>query len=173
MKKNLFFYFLTFLLFNLLTIPTILAAQQKMQRIGIDTVSVDAVEVNDVEVGDEELIGGDQDEHGCYLMAGYRWCESKQKCLRTWEEDCPGMNTIQASVQAKVNNAEQLRQQIQLYREELKEESKNWENISIIFNEFMRKGVFLPLPKAIAYLNEMNLILSDIIQIQETIIEGY
>ena len=34
------------------------------------------------------LIGGDQDEHGCYLMAGYNWCESKQKCVRYWEEGC-------------------------------------------------------------------------------------
>jgi len=33
-------------------------------------------------------IGGDKDEHGCYIAAGYSWCESKQKCLRTWEENC-------------------------------------------------------------------------------------
>ena len=36
----------------------------------------------------EEIIGGDQDEHGCYLMAGYNWCEAKQKCVRYWEEGC-------------------------------------------------------------------------------------
>ena len=34
------------------------------------------------------LIGGDKDEHGCIGSAGYSWCESKQKCLRVWEEDC-------------------------------------------------------------------------------------
>jgi len=34
-------------------------------------------------------IGGDQDEHGCYIAAGYSWCETKQKCLRNWEELCP------------------------------------------------------------------------------------
>ncbi len=33
-------------------------------------------------------IGGDTDEHGCVLTAGYTWCEIKQKCLRTWEEPC-------------------------------------------------------------------------------------
>jgi len=38
---------------------------------------------------EEQIIGGDIDEHGCYLMAGYNWCESKQKCLRNWEEECP------------------------------------------------------------------------------------
>lgn len=34
------------------------------------------------------LIGGDSDEHGCKASAGYTWCESKQKCIRMWEEDC-------------------------------------------------------------------------------------
>ncbi|HUW21461.1 MAG TPA: hypothetical protein VMW41_02215 [Candidatus Bathyarchaeia archaeon] len=37
---------------------------------------------------DEQLIGGDQDEHGCLIAAGYSWCEVKQKCLREWEEPC-------------------------------------------------------------------------------------
>lgn len=39
--------------------------------------------------GDQKPIGGDQDEHGCLTAAGYSWCESKQKCLRNWEEICP------------------------------------------------------------------------------------
>ena len=37
----------------------------------------------------EKPIGGERDEHGCLGPAGYTWCESKQKCLRTWEEECP------------------------------------------------------------------------------------
>jgi len=37
----------------------------------------------------EFLLGGDRDEHGCIASAGYGWCETKQKCLRVWEEDCP------------------------------------------------------------------------------------
>ena len=36
----------------------------------------------------EQVIGGETDEHGCLIAAGYSWCESKQKCLRTWEEEC-------------------------------------------------------------------------------------
>ena len=36
-----------------------------------------------------QTIGGDKDEHSCLLGAGYTWCESKQKCLRAWEEECP------------------------------------------------------------------------------------
>jgi len=35
-----------------------------------------------------ELIGGDTDEGGCLIGAGYSWCPTKQKCLRVWEEPC-------------------------------------------------------------------------------------
>jgi hypothetical protein len=35
-----------------------------------------------------KIIGGDKDSHGCLIAAGYSWCETKQKCLRTWEELC-------------------------------------------------------------------------------------
>jgi hypothetical protein len=38
--------------------------------------------------GEEPLIGGETDEHGCLIAAGYSWCEPKQKCLRIWEEPC-------------------------------------------------------------------------------------
>lgn len=37
----------------------------------------------------EKLIGGDKDDHGCLIGAGYSWCEAKSKCLRVWEEKCP------------------------------------------------------------------------------------
>jgi hypothetical protein len=36
----------------------------------------------------QQIIGGDKDEHGCIGSAGYSWCETKQKCLRVWEENC-------------------------------------------------------------------------------------
>ncbi len=36
----------------------------------------------------KQLIGGEKDEHGCLVAAGYSWCESKNKCLRVWEEEC-------------------------------------------------------------------------------------
>jgi putative hemolysin len=42
-----------------------------------------------------EQIGGQKDEHGCLIPAGYSWCEEKQKCLRVWEESCePGNSQI-------------------------------------------------------------------------------
>jgi hypothetical protein len=37
----------------------------------------------------EQPIGGQTDDHDCRLMEGYTWCDSKRKCLRAWEEDCP------------------------------------------------------------------------------------
>jgi hypothetical protein len=40
------------------------------------------------------LIGGDKDDHGCLIAAGYSWCEAKQKCLRTWEENCSSGNLV-------------------------------------------------------------------------------
>lgn len=35
-----------------------------------------------------KIIGGDKDEGGCLVGAGYSWCEAKNKCLRVWEEKC-------------------------------------------------------------------------------------
>ncbi len=35
-----------------------------------------------------EIVGGDRDANGCIGSAGYSWCDSKQKCLRPWEEPC-------------------------------------------------------------------------------------
>jgi hypothetical protein len=34
------------------------------------------------------IVGGDRDEHGCIGSAGYSWYAVKNKCLRTWEENC-------------------------------------------------------------------------------------
>lgn len=50
------------------------------------------------EVAEEELIGGQKDEHGCLVAAGYSWCEEKEKCLRLWEEGCNRMTTILAEL---------------------------------------------------------------------------
>lgn len=68
---------------------------------GVDNITYDnkkmAKEAN-VEIAHEgvceELLGGDKDEHGCIGSAGYTWCESKQKCIRPWEEDCPEVSGI-------------------------------------------------------------------------------
>jgi len=43
------------------------------------------------------LIGGQKDEHGCLIPAGYSWCETKQKCLRSWEEPCENTPAVDYS----------------------------------------------------------------------------
>jgi len=50
----------------------------------------------------EKPIGGETDEHGCLPAAGYTWCESKQKCLRTWEEECS--LTIEQAIEIAQNS---------------------------------------------------------------------
>ena len=44
--------------------------------------------VFDKEMDRGMLIGGDKDDHGCLVGAGYQWCPSSKKCLRVWEEYC-------------------------------------------------------------------------------------
>lgn len=40
-------------------------------------------------INSQLMIPGSQtDEHNCVLDGGYEWCESTQRCQRTWEEDC-------------------------------------------------------------------------------------
>lgn len=35
-----------------------------------------------------EPIGGQTDEHGCLIAAGYSWCDARQACERPWERYC-------------------------------------------------------------------------------------
>jgi hypothetical protein len=41
-----------------------------------------------------QKVGADKDIHGCIGSAGYSWCESAQKCLRSWEEACPAAEQV-------------------------------------------------------------------------------
>ena len=64
--------------------------------------------LDDALVGDNIIVGGDKDEYGCIPSAGYSWCESKEKCLRIWEEDCPSVlspeNEIKEPVKVVVSS---------------------------------------------------------------------
>ena len=35
-------------------------------------------------------IGGERDVRGCLSSAGYSWCPSLQRCIRPWQDECPG-----------------------------------------------------------------------------------
>ena len=37
----------------------------------------------------EPLVGGQHDDNGCMIGAGYTWCESSQSCIRQWVTPCP------------------------------------------------------------------------------------
>ena len=50
-------------------------------------------QINHPKAINNEPIGGNKDENGCLIGAGYTWCEAKQKCLRIWEEGCGTVNT--------------------------------------------------------------------------------
>lgn len=47
-----------------------------------------------VKCSKNQIVGGDKDAHGCIGSAGYSWCETKQKCLRVWEEKCEILSDI-------------------------------------------------------------------------------
>ncbi len=34
----------------------------------------------------DKIIGGERDEHGCLVDAGYSWNETEQSCIRAWLE---------------------------------------------------------------------------------------
>lgn len=50
----------------------------------------------------DQVVGGDKDEHGCIGSAGYSWCQTKNKCLRIWEEPCIGANDTEEITQALI-----------------------------------------------------------------------
>lgn len=50
----------------------------------------------------QNIVGNDKDEHGCIGSAGYTWCEAKNKCLRSWEEEC-GQNDSSKNVSDNIS----------------------------------------------------------------------
>lgn len=50
-----------------------------------------------------QLIGGQRDEHGCLVAAGYSWCDVLQKCIRPWEEKCVAASLAPSNFQETGN----------------------------------------------------------------------
>jgi len=48
------------------------------------------VDTNDNNAPDNNVpvLGGDRDAYGCIPSAGYFWCATKNRCIRSWEELC-------------------------------------------------------------------------------------
>ncbi len=77
--KNIVKAFVVIALFGLGLITLFTLNSKKQNSITIPIISV---------TPSETPLGGDRDEHGCILSAGYSWCEPKSKCVRIWEEKC-------------------------------------------------------------------------------------
>jgi len=78
---------------------------------------------NNGQVNNGGMVGNDRDEHGCIGSAGYTWCETKQKCLRSWEEKCentPVKDGKNLRDQKRVNDIRQIQTAIQLYYNDFK-----------------------------------------------------
>ena len=47
-------------------------------------------------LGKPTMIPGSQgsDQNGCVIDGGYTWCESSQRCIRIWEEECESLTNI-------------------------------------------------------------------------------
>ena len=48
----------------------------------------------------EKPIGGDKDDHGCLVGAGYSWNDSRQQCVRSWE--VPMMEEAESAVKSQL-----------------------------------------------------------------------
>mmetsp|Transcript_64579 Transcript_64579/g.120232 ORF Transcript_64579/g.120232 Transcript_64579/m.120232 type:complete len:139 (+) Transcript_64579:114-530(+) len=48
------------------------------------------VEVNMRQVRQDTALGPGRDQRGCLHKAGYVWCEGAGKCIRPWQDPCPG-----------------------------------------------------------------------------------
>jgi hypothetical protein len=39
--------------------------------------------------GLSQMLGSSRDEYGCYIGAGFKWCEPLKRCIRPWVNSCP------------------------------------------------------------------------------------
>ncbi|VVB75101.1 Uncharacterised protein [uncultured archaeon] len=72
------------------TKPTTIVSPYSINLISVNPDTNEAVIRIDPTIA--PIVGGDKDTHGCIPSAGYSWCETKQKCLRVWEENCADTN---------------------------------------------------------------------------------
>lgn len=108
-KKNHLIIILMFLIASIIVVGAVYACRQS--NVGL---------VNDE---GKNLIGGQKDDHGCLIAAGYSWCEVKDKCLRVWEEDCelemelelePAESDVSAIKQAFMEKYEKNEREVQV-----------------------------------------------------------
>jgi hypothetical protein len=47
-----------------------------------------------------QMLGSSRDEHGCYIGAGFQWCEPLNRCIRPWVNACPSEGPMPAPMPA-------------------------------------------------------------------------
>jgi len=101
MKKVMFFILATILLFSLVGLVS--AELGKLTAYVVDSGQGDGTgnqEQMQNQINSEMMVGNDSDEHGCKASTGNSWCESKQKCLRLWEENCTSVKIMPSTASA-------------------------------------------------------------------------
>lgn len=94
----------------------------------------------------EELIGGQKDDRGCLIAAGYSWCEAEQKCFRPWEETCgvdPAEEDLESIKKAFMDKYQKSADEIQVYVSQF---DGNFARGGVKFSmngEFGEGGIFL------------------------------
>lgn len=56
------------------------------------------IEMRKEKLSEDQQVGGETDEHGCLVSAGYSWCDEKDECVRIWEEGCDNITTLLAEL---------------------------------------------------------------------------
>jgi len=96
MKKTVFLILASILLISLVGIAN--ADNGKITAYVID--SEQGNENSNQSQENNQMVGNDSDEHGCKASTGDSWCESKQKCLRIWEENCTSVKIMPSTASA-------------------------------------------------------------------------
>lgn len=85
------------------------------------------------------------------------------------ETELDGISTEKKIVSELLNSKSE---DYNYYSELLHRESENWTKISLELKKFLKRGIFLSLPREIYIMNKMEAIMANIIAIEEAIIAG-
>ncbi|MDD2913089.1 MAG: hypothetical protein PHH17_02405 [Candidatus Pacebacteria bacterium] len=74
-----------------------------------EVISFEKIEEGEKDNIEPISIGGEKDEYGCFISAGYTFCKAKERCVRIWEEGC-GITSIPASSNNVPDNEDSCRE---------------------------------------------------------------
>lgn len=120
------------------------------------------------EVNDPQIVGGDEDEHGCKPSAGYQWSEIRKDCIRLFETGIrlnPVDKSLEQSLSAFVVFAadSSMQQQVELFVPSnqhsvfltKKETGLEWENEAYVLALEKNKYMLMTKKQSVLYESEM------------------